>query len=364
MHQTAILSALSDNPIGLAGDGRCDSPGYNAKYCSYTLMDMKTDLIVDQQLVQVTKAGTSMAMEKMGLERSLSLVLDHGLNVTTLATDRHVGIKCYMKNTYPQIDHQFDVWHLAESITKKLTKKAQSKNCAELLPWVHSISNHLYYCAQSCNGDEELLVERPQSVNQHIVNRHTWKGNLLTGCGYEDLTEEQQNETCWLEIDSPAHEALKDVINDKRLLTDVRKLSQFCHTGSLENYHSVILKYAPKRQHFDYRGMQTRLQLAALDHNHNVGRPVKKDADGNDVTTQSYSKGRECWVVTNVYEKKSYQFRSKLLDKIVQRRLDETVNMYDKSCRVQVKALPRNIAPIPKPSKEDALKGRFTRHLK
>ena len=52
------------NLIRLAEDGRCNSPGYNAKYGCNTLIDMKTGLFVDQQPVEVTEAGSSVAIEK------------------------------------------------------------------------------------------------------------------------------------------------------------------------------------------------------------------------------------------------------------------------------------------------------------
>lgn len=41
--------------ITLGGGGRCDSPGYSAKYGSYSLMDLETNKIVDLQLIQVWK---------------------------------------------------------------------------------------------------------------------------------------------------------------------------------------------------------------------------------------------------------------------------------------------------------------------
>lgn len=50
-----------------------------------------------------------------------------------VATDRHVSIKSDMKRIYPDVDHQFDVWHLAKSVTKKLTEKAKKKDCSDLL---------------------------------------------------------------------------------------------------------------------------------------------------------------------------------------------------------------------------------------
>ncbi len=58
----------------------------------------------------------------------------------------------------------------------------------------------------------------------------------------------------WLKPGSAAHKALQDVVFDVKMLTDMGKLTQFCHTGSLENYHSVYLKYVPKRLHFSYAG--------------------------------------------------------------------------------------------------------------
>ena len=37
-------------------------------------------------------------------------------------------------------------------------------------------------------------------------------------------------------------------------------------------YHSMLLKYCPKREHFSYEGIKARSQLAAIDNNENVGR--------------------------------------------------------------------------------------------
>ena len=37
----------------MGGDGRCDSPGFCAKYGTYSCMDLKTNNILDLQLVQV-----------------------------------------------------------------------------------------------------------------------------------------------------------------------------------------------------------------------------------------------------------------------------------------------------------------------
>jgi len=154
-HQDAILSVLSENSVSVCGDARSDSPGFSAKYTSYTLMDMVSRLIIDQQLVQVTETGSSVKMEKLGLERSLQFVIGTGITIKVLATDRHLGIQAFMKDEYPQIEHQFDVWHVAKSVKKKLTQKASKKEASDLLPWIPSISNHLYWSAQSSEGDPD-----------------------------------------------------------------------------------------------------------------------------------------------------------------------------------------------------------------
>ena len=64
----------------------------------------------------------------------------------------------------------------------------------------------------------------------------------------------------------------QDLTKDKNLLWDIKKLTGFHHTGSLEVFHSSLLKYFSKRQHFSYLGMQARLELAILDHNYNTDR--------------------------------------------------------------------------------------------
>ena len=43
--QEAVVEYLRGEQLHLSGDGRCDSPGYSAKYGTYSLMDSATDLI-------------------------------------------------------------------------------------------------------------------------------------------------------------------------------------------------------------------------------------------------------------------------------------------------------------------------------
>ena len=49
---------------------------------------------------------------------------------------------------------------------------------------------------------------------------------------------------------------------DKDLLKDLSKLTESCHTGQIEVFHSLINKYSPKRQHFFTASQYTRYQLS------------------------------------------------------------------------------------------------------
>ena len=61
-------------------------------------------------------------MEKEGLELCLTNMLAKDVLVQSITTDRHKSAGALLKRKYPTIDHQYDVWHLAKSIMKKLTK--------------------------------------------------------------------------------------------------------------------------------------------------------------------------------------------------------------------------------------------------
>ena len=56
----------------VAGDGRCDSPGHSASFCTYTLMDTSNNFILECNVVKVTESKISYHMEKDGLLRCLN----------------------------------------------------------------------------------------------------------------------------------------------------------------------------------------------------------------------------------------------------------------------------------------------------
>ena len=72
----------------LAGDGRCNSPESSANYCSYILMDVADNSIV--QMVTVDKRQVSLRspnMERAALKQCLDMVLQADITIEELVTD-------------------------------------------------------------------------------------------------------------------------------------------------------------------------------------------------------------------------------------------------------------------------------------
>ncbi|XP_046858644.1 uncharacterized protein LOC124452097, partial [Xenia sp. Carnegie-2017] len=88
MNQKHLLESIRERNINLGGDGRCDSPGYCAKYGSYSCMDLESNNILDTQLVQSNEVTNSGAMELEGLKRCLAKFDESGMKVKSMTTDR------------------------------------------------------------------------------------------------------------------------------------------------------------------------------------------------------------------------------------------------------------------------------------
>ena len=144
--------------------------------------------------------------------------------------------------------------------------------------------NHVWWCAQSCQQQPNLLGDKFMSAIYHTTSQHSWITlDYFNACAHPPLSREREKRTKWLKPDSPAHQPLKKAILDKQILNAIGQLSEFLHTGDLESYHSLITKYVPKRQRFPciYEGMLLTTMLAVFDHNFNTDRNLATDKAGN-----------------------------------------------------------------------------------
>ncbi|KAK3106546.1 hypothetical protein FSP39_022375 [Pinctada imbricata] len=143
-------------PLSLGGDGRCDTPGHSAKFCSYTMLDVNLMVVADIQLVQSNEVKSSSHMEKEGLIRAVKEFQENGLAIGELVTDRHPQITKFVREEMPNTKHYFDVWHVAKGskafvelekiaantrIKKDIRKLSPGPQTAALEGY-HSILNH------------------------------------------------------------------------------------------------------------------------------------------------------------------------------------------------------------------------------
>ena len=150
----------------------------------------------------------------------------------------------------------------------------QKRKCADLVPLISSLVNHLWWSAATCNGDPLLCQEKLKSIVYHVGGIHALPG-FQSFSEHDILTEEQRQNKVWLKISSPAHSALKEVAWKLKLLKDILLLAEFVQTGGLEIFYGTMAKkYLPKSQHHSYHAMKCHTQLAIIDTNWNAGRQV------------------------------------------------------------------------------------------
>ena len=243
----------------------------------------------------------------------MNVLIDVGITISSITTDRHKSIRKILREKYPEILHQFDVWHFAKNISKKLRAKAKLKRHISLQPWVKSIINHLWWSCATCGNDVELLKEKWSSLLNHIANEHEWEGfSKYHKCSHGPLTQKRM----WITKGSSTHVALKAIVLDSRTIQDLKYLTHFMHSGELEVFHSLYNVYCPKRLSLSNGGMYARTQLAIMDHNSGIGKEQAKTKEGVLRHKTVFSKVSSNWVAKRIMEEKDKTFICDILKAI------------------------------------------------
>ena len=158
---------------------------------------------------------------------------------------------------------------------------------------------------------------------------------LFSACGHNELNNEWRRNKEWLPIGSLEHNALKEVAWKPKLLKDVCLLhvANIVQTRCLKFFHgSMAKKYINKSQHYSYKlWMVSRMQLAVIDPNCNVGRGAATTAYGDERYKCVYPKLQKQRVMKPIYEKKTSQFVNDLLrDTILLTNF--SMNFYQRQC--------------------------------
>ena len=124
-------------------------------------------------------------------------------------------------------------------------------------------------------------------------------------------------------------------------------------------YHSLLLKYVPKRLHFSYKGMVARTQLAVIDHNSNTARKqatiVKGSKKGEKKYKVVFPKGKKKWVAKPVMARRSFTFIQNLMEDVLSFNNDGQGNLKMPA------NIPKNIALTPRPTKEEVVQAHRSR---
>ncbi|XP_063293594.1 uncharacterized protein LOC134578547 [Pelobates fuscus] len=353
----ATLDNFKGTAVCLSGDAQCDSPGFCAKYCTYTLIEEETQKIVECNVIQVSEATSSVTMESKAFRRSVDTLLADGVKIGILATDRHIGIRKIMRENYPFIIHQFDVWHFCKSMTNKLNSLTRQQMYKELSPWKTSIINHMWASCSLCKGNVSLLKERWESILHHIINEHSWENDgREISCDHLPILETERPRR-WLRKDTSVYSRFSSFVTDPKLLKDLDHLNHFCHTGNLEDYHSMILKYRPKRVHFSMDGMIARTKLAVLAHNANVDRKqaivFRSHKGSGEVGSLRYRpacpKKTKNWRANKIHEPVFIDHLFQMMADVLKLSMEDLETSWES----QNKLLPANIDSIPRPQTKE-----------
>ena len=72
--------------------------------------------IINMEALQVTQSTSSVAMEKDTFRICLNRLIEKGVNVAVVVTDRSPSIRKIMATEFSHIHHQFDIWHVCKSM--------------------------------------------------------------------------------------------------------------------------------------------------------------------------------------------------------------------------------------------------------
>ena len=90
VQKKSIVEKLQNETLTVANDGRFDSPGFCAKYGTYTIMDINSKVIIDFYITHVSNAGSSQGMELYAFKKVIiKLIQFNDLKISTITTDRH-----------------------------------------------------------------------------------------------------------------------------------------------------------------------------------------------------------------------------------------------------------------------------------
>ena len=96
-HNQELWEEKAGKDVVLSSDGRNDSPGHSAQYCTNSIADMEDHAILQMNIMNVREAaGKSNNMERIGFKRRMDKLLTSQMSVKEAITDGHLEIAALM----------------------------------------------------------------------------------------------------------------------------------------------------------------------------------------------------------------------------------------------------------------------------
>ncbi|XP_045924713.1 zinc finger protein 502-like [Micropterus dolomieu] len=264
--RTEALSGLQGKDVVVLADGRNDSPGHRAHYCSYATMENDTKEIIHVATINKQQTScNSVVMEKEGFIETMDKLTSE-INQEEICTGANAQITAPMnpdEGRYKDLGshHSLDMWHGAKNLVKKTAAA----------PWVDIIH---YVC------------DSHTSTNGRCQHGHL----------------EEARGKAWIQKDSRS-------------------------AADLEAFQNHILMYISKRSTFTPAVYEARVLLAALDYNFHRNRPTMKTAEGKEIFRRLHKTNRSRQRLYALKSEKTYAYIPELQARIVKRRITSGVGM-------------------------------------
>ena len=141
--------------------------------------------------------------------------------------------------------------------------------------------------------------------------------NKFKMCSHEKLIKRDERKKKRLVPGSPSFLALEKIVKSQYLLGDLKHLTNFNHTVTLEVYHSVYNKYCLNQLHFSFPVMIARAELAVLDFNAGIGLPYAKTKKVEFRFKQQFLRIIQSCFVKKVTDKKERIYMEDLMEQAI-----------------------------------------------
>lgn len=119
-------------------------------------------------ILSVTEASSSVVMEVVGFQRGLDYLLQRGVSIVIITTDRSPSIRKLMEDNYSHIQYEPDPWHVSKSKSTMWTIVSFQNNCTSLF-FISKIPCQIVFVrseGETCNGDKQEGKQNPAAMDQ------------------------------------------------------------------------------------------------------------------------------------------------------------------------------------------------------